>query len=108
MRVFHGWIFCGCIHSTLRIYLSPDARDWRSEQVIAEWDGVLRVVEDQASLKFRPEASDNFRSGADRFRQARTSVHDFREEVRLKQWAKDGTVLGDALLGRPCGNREQA
>jgi hypothetical protein len=60
MRVFHGWIFCGCIHSTLRIYLSPDARDWRSEQVIAEWDGVLRVVEDQAQPEVSPRSFRQF------------------------------------------------
>ena len=129
-------------------YLSPHARDWRSEEVIAEWDGVLRVVEDQAQLEvttrgFRqfPQPSEvacvNRGSSLDlkahddsaltlhndvhlilvlvsivvkptSFVKPRRLLHDFREEERLKQWAKDRTVFGDALLGRPYGDREQA
>ncbi len=109
--------------------LSPDTRDWRSEQVIAEWDGVLRVVQDQAQLEVTPRgfrqfpqsaevARVNCRSSLDlkahdgpaltlhndvhlilvlvsvvveptSFVKPRGLLHDFREEERLKQWAKD-------------------
>src|SRR5487761_302649 len=53
-RVLHGKIFCGQINPMLRVYLSPNTRDRRSEHVVPEWDGVLGVIEDQAEFEIAP------------------------------------------------------